>query len=102
VVGIIFTLDEESHPFIKKLNAKDLGHIESINFLELFNTLDEESNGGVKEFYHYKGSLTTPPCTDIVNWNLYSHVLPISEAHLHHLHNKWHDNLGGHCNFREC
>lgn len=100
VVGIIFQLAEESHPFIKKLNAKDLGHIESINFLELFDTLKTEN--GMAGFYHYKGSLTTPPCTDIVNWNLYSEVLPISEGHLHLLHNQWHDNLGGHCNFREC
>lgn len=43
VVGIVFKLAEESHPFIKKMNAEDLGHIETINFLELFGTLDGEN-----------------------------------------------------------
>lgn len=32
VVGIIFKLADESHPFIKKINAEDLGHIEAVNF----------------------------------------------------------------------
>jgi carbonic anhydrase len=94
-------LDDVSHPFIKKLNAKDLGHIETINFSQLFHTLDEEDNKN-KGFIHYKGSLTTPPCSDTVNWNIYSEVLPITENHLHMLHTQWHDNLGGHCNYREC
>lgn len=36
VVGIIFKKAEESHPFVKKLRSEDLGHIENINFNELF------------------------------------------------------------------
>jgi carbonic anhydrase len=99
VIGIILKKAPESHPFVKKLNTKDFGQIENINFNELF----QDSEGKVVgEFYHYKGSLTTPPCTDIVNWNLYSRVLPINEQHLEELHSSWHDNLHGHCNFREC
>jgi len=82
VVGIIFKLSDESHPFIHKIRTEDLGQIETINFNELFSTL---TPGEHKGFYHYKGSLTTPPCTDIVNWNLYSEVLPIKEKHLKEL-----------------
>jgi carbonic anhydrase len=98
VVGIILKASEESHPFVQKLRAEDLGDIDNINFKELFGTL----SGVGKGFYHYKGSLTTPPCTDIVNWNVYSEVLPISSQHLKHFVGCWHDHNHGHGNFREC
>jgi carbonic anhydrase len=98
VVGIILRVAEESHPFVQKLRAEDLGNIETINFAEMFGTLNGKGHG----FYHYKGSLTTPPCTDIVNWNVYSEVLPISKQHLKHFVECWHDHNCGHHNFREC
>ena len=42
VIGIIFKLSEESHSFIQKLRSEDLGHIETINFTELFHSLNVE------------------------------------------------------------
>lgn len=96
VVGILLKVAEESHHFVQKLRSEDLGHIENINFRELFGTLDGKNQG----FYHYKGSLTTPPCTDIVNWNIYSEVLPISEKHLKHFTDCWHEHNCGHHNYR--
>lgn len=33
-------------------------------------------------FYQYEGSLTRPPCTEGVNWTVYSTPLYISPAHL--------------------
>ena len=52
-------------------------------------------------FVHYKGSLTTPPCTDVVNWLMYREVLPISEEHVLMLQKLWYAHLG--CfNYREC
>lgn len=44
--------------------------------------LEPLSRGAEPGFYHYKGSLTSPPCADIVNWIVHSEVLPIKEAHL--------------------
>lgn len=40
VVGILFKKSAVSHPFVEKMRTSDLGHIESIHFSELFNTLD--------------------------------------------------------------
>lgn len=31
------------------------------------------------KYYHYKGSFTTPPCTEGVNWNVMSTVIDISK-----------------------
>ncbi|ALC47580.1 CG5379 [Drosophila busckii] len=33
-------------------------------------------------FYAYKGSLTTPPCSPVVSWHVFSEVLPISDLDL--------------------
>jgi len=32
------------------------------------------------KFYHYQGGLTTPPCTEIVSWNLASQLMMVSVA----------------------
>ena len=31
-------------------------------------------------YYHYKGSLTTPPCYESVEWVVLENVIPITEA----------------------
>ena len=105
VVGILFKKAEVSHPFVEKMRVTDMGNIESIHFSELFNTLEHQRHNldeiNDLECFHYQGSLTTPPMTDIVNWNVYRHVLPISEKHLNELIAQWNPHVGGHCNFRE-
>ncbi|TNV72442.1 hypothetical protein FGO68_gene3685 [Halteria grandinella] len=52
-------------------------------------------------FYHYKGSLTNPPCADVVNWILYKKVLPITEEDLTAFKSIWMKNLGF-GNYRDC
>lgn len=120
VVGILFKEDTYSHPFIEKLRPMDFGMISDINFYELFETLDAPlpKVRGIKKklsdkrekivnppehkinpFYHYKGSLTNPPCGDVVNWILHKEVLPIKREHLEAFYNVWYTNLG-YPNFR--
>ena len=49
VIGFIFKLDKESHPFIKKLNIKDMSPIESLNIIELFDLPEKKAQGGEEE-----------------------------------------------------
>lgn len=35
-----------------------------------------------KDYFHYKGSLTTPPCSETVNWYIMSNPLEVSKAQL--------------------
>jgi len=39
------------------------------------------------EWYTYKGGLTTPPCTEIVNWNVMDTPMIISDDQLNRLYN---------------
>ena len=108
VIGILFKIDKESHPFVESLNIIEMSHIPELNLGMLFDEpekkTEEEGAEDTKEnqqgFYHYKGSLTTPPCSDIVNWFVHKKVLPISEAHLEYLRQQWHCKLGQN-NYRE-
>ena len=61
-----------------------MGHIDRANVNELFEAQVDKETGAKTSpgFYHYQGSLTTPPCTENVNWFVYKDVLPISEGHL--------------------
>ncbi|XP_016984010.1 carbonic anhydrase 12 [Drosophila rhopaloa] len=47
-------------------------------------------------FYTYKGSLTTPPCSPVVQWHVFAEVLRISDKELpkfFQLHDKWGNKL---------
>ena len=93
VIGVLFRIAEKSHPFIEKLQPQDFGEIPSLSLSELV-----DSKAG---FYHYKGSLTNPPCADVVNWILLKEIMPISFDDLESFRDIWYGGLG-HGNFREC
>ena len=46
-----------------------------------------------KGLYHYHGSLTTPPCTQVVNWIIVDDPQPISEEQVKVFKSKWEENL---------
>ena len=48
-----------------------------LRFGELLNSLDTNSR------WVYKGSLTTPPCSTLIYWNVLTKVLPIKSKHLY-------------------
>ncbi|EAS02862.1 eukaryotic-type carbonate dehydratase (macronuclear) [Tetrahymena thermophila SB210] len=49
----------------------------SLNMTQALSSLDLTSS-----YYLYQGSLTIPPCTESVNWYVYSAVQPITSAQL--------------------
>ena len=44
------------------------------------------------KLYHYEGSLTTPPCSEIVDWIVVNDPQPISVEQLNLLNSFWGDN----------
>jgi len=50
--------------------------VDVINYGALMNMADFSNR------WTYRGSVTTPPCAEIVHWNVLSTVFPISEKHL--------------------
>lgn len=43
-------------------------------------------------FFHYKGSLTTPPCAEVVNWLVVDDPQPISYEQLMLFRREWEYN----------
>jgi carbonic anhydrase len=44
------------------------------------------------KIFHYEGSLTVPPCTENVEWNIIDDPLPISKEQLAMFTRKWSGN----------
>ena len=82
VIGVLFKMGRHN-PFIaevlraipEKRHAKAELPAKQVRVHDLFTgDLDEELNN----FYHYKGSLTTPPYTESVNWFVLKHIIEAS------------------------
>ena len=83
VLGVLFQEGAHNPALAQLLNANstvmDLGALFS----------------GVKDltgYYMYKGSLTTPPCTEAVNWHVYGTVLSASKEQLDFFRSRWEQN----------
>jgi carbonic anhydrase len=71
VIGILFDyIDGKDNKFLKDINLADETKIKSASILNLINKDDT--------FYYYKGSLTTVPCTENVNWIVFKDVRSMS------------------------
>lgn len=87
VVGILFK-EGESNPFLDTfINAipKEEGDINeddhmSVNINDLITNQED-----FKHYYHYKGSLTTPPYTETVNWTVLKRICEASEEQIEKL-----------------
>lgn len=89
VIGIFFDADEsyEDHPFFKNYDPSKEGEFE-INI----NNLLGKKLATNPRFYNYNGSLTTPPCTESVNWFILAKPLKISQSQLETFTNAWAKN----------
>ncbi|MSP28140.1 MAG: carbonic anhydrase family protein [Methylococcales bacterium] len=79
VFSVLFKMGKEN-PFIHNFlnlvpNEKTTQQIEKHNNIKLSDIL---SATDLKKYYHYKGSLTTPPYTETVNWVVLKKVFDAS------------------------
>ena len=70
VIGYIFDIDNEN----AFLNEIGLGSGEEVENVKISNIVKNES------LYYYKGGLTTPPCTENVNWIVIKDIKSMSET----------------------
>ena len=82
VVAILFEVGEENPTLEKILDAK--GKVK-VNPNDL---LPEDTD----HYYHYKGSFTTPPCSENVQWYIFKDTVNISEAQLKKLRKYYKNN----------
>jgi len=103
VVGVFFELDSEHlstpHPFIEGLKLHNVGTDISLNMNDLLS--DDLTDG--MTFHAYKGSLTTPPCSENANWYVLEKPLKITKNQMDNFNLRWKDNFNyanGHGNNR--
>ena len=90
VIGIFFELQDECNPVLEQFwkefpidgtigPSKDAKPTGDVDFMELLTPALATG------YYHYTGSLTTPPCTEGVDWNLAKGALGVCQAQVDRL-----------------
>ena len=91
VIGILFDKEKGgSSPFLETLAVEFASNLEKLSIVDeslqtSFYRVDEQvaveqliKSLDLSKFYHYEGSLTTPPCTEGLNWFVIHDTQPIS------------------------
>lgn len=89
VLGIMFIEGNENALFTKYLDKfpTSKGDYQSDDMIDLLSLLPAN-----KSYYHYSGSLTTPPCSEVVNWYVLQKPLEASKEQIEKLSKILHDN----------
>jgi len=74
VIGILFEESTEENDFLAAF--QETPDIAQGRFKDLIGDLD------LTRYWTFKGSLTTPPCTEGLRWTVLKQVQPISKAQL--------------------
>ncbi|EFN75460.1 Carbonic anhydrase 9 [Harpegnathos saltator] len=87
VVAALFQLQDEHNehlrPFLERLPDVKWAHAElSVN---ISITLTSLIPSDTDVFYTYKGSLTTPPCSEVITWIIFATPVPISFRQVFHI-----------------
>jgi carbonic anhydrase len=82
VLGILYEIDDTAppNPFLEALRLDKIGSGEQVelNMFEYFGNIERP------EYFSYPGSLTTPPCSEIVNWFVVKKPFTLTSAQLKH------------------
>uniref|UniRef100_A0A803KED2 Receptor-type tyrosine-protein phosphatase gamma n=1 Tax=Xenopus tropicalis TaxID=8364 RepID=A0A803KED2_XENTR len=78
-MSVFFQATQRNNPALDPIihGLKGVVHHEKETFLDPF-ILRELLPSSLGSFYRYTGSLTTPPCSEIVEWVIFSRPVPIS------------------------
>lgn len=91
VIGVLVKEGAENHflePFVDHLPANKDGHFDDT--AATFNVGDFLPAN--RSYYTYGGSLTTPPCSQIVTWLVLENPVEASEEQIQSFHELEHDN----------
>ncbi len=83
VIGVLFKMGKEDNKFIEEFinSIPEKAHSKKeikTGKVKLDDLLHNVSQDKLDKFYHYKGSLTTPPNTESVRWYVYKHIFTAS------------------------
>ena len=92
VVGFFFDTEHggnSENAFVNSLRFNSTNSSWSSPIIPLQDILKKLDQSKI---YHYSGSLTTPPCSEIVNWIVVHDVMPISIAQVDMINKRWMSN----------
>ncbi|CAG9321752.1 unnamed protein product [Blepharisma stoltei] len=96
--AVFFRLGEDDNSFIDKV-IRAYGKTTEIDLSDLFG-----GRSSLNHFYSYKGSVTSPPCTEDVTWYIWAEIQEISLSQLSFFTDQWAGNqnfAGGRGNNRK-
>jgi len=92
VLGVLFVVGGSDNPLltpiINALSSIPLtGNSTTINFSGFQGAFETMNSAGLNQYWNYPGSLTTPPCTEDIDWTLLATPWPIGQNQLDALNN---------------
>ncbi|MDB4835335.1 carbonic anhydrase family protein [Cyclobacteriaceae bacterium] len=83
VMSFLFKMSKDDNPFIDEfisLVPKEAHSINKIDtgIVKLNDLFEQVPKRGLDHYYHYKGSLTTPPFSESVHWYISKHLFEAS------------------------
>eukprot|EP00929_Paragymnodinium_shiwhaense_P091098 TRINITY_DN5113_c0_g1_i1.p1 TRINITY_DN5113_c0_g1~~TRINITY_DN5113_c0_g1_i1.p1 ORF type:complete len:1277 (+),score=203.92 TRINITY_DN5113_c0_g1_i1:69-3833(+) len=89
VVGVLFELGDVDSAFLQKMGLpngapEDAATLAAISDVNCKRDFESALKG---DFYHYVGSLTTPPCSETVLWFVLKSLLTVSQRQIDAFHN---------------
>jgi len=89
VIGVMYVEGKENELFKKYLDKfpMDKGEFKSEDMIDLLKILPNN-----KSYYFYNGSLTTPPCSEVVNWYILKNPIEASKEQIENFSKILHEN----------